>query len=149
MNAEQTVQLIRRQRHDFANDLQVIRGYLDLNMPQRALDTLINAVERMDGERRLFETFEPALALEIYQVMLSGTEYGIEFYVGHLEPAVLNQPERLALLDWLECGLRDPKLQAMGTPILLDLLGGDYPSARLRPADAADDEIIAEIRLTR
>ena len=36
MQAQQMVNILRRVRHDFANHLQVISGYLDLGCPDKA-----------------------------------------------------------------------------------------------------------------
>ncbi len=74
MDEQETLQLVRRIRHDFGNDLQVILGYIDLGNPGRARDYIVNVVNEMGAERLIFERTEPGLALYLYEQLLSARD---------------------------------------------------------------------------
>lgn len=77
MEAEQTVAMIRRLRHDFGNYLQVILGYIDLNRPEKAKSYILAIVEELAGERNIFESLEPEATLYFYQQLLMARDLGI------------------------------------------------------------------------
>ncbi len=77
MDNEKVVQLIRRLRHDFGNHLQIIMSYNDLNRPQAIKDYILNIVEDMADERRLFETLEADSALYLWEQIYMAHDLGI------------------------------------------------------------------------
>ena len=77
MEAEQMVDLLRRVRHDFANHLQVISGYLDMEQPARVKQYLSAVMEEIIAERLIFESQQGEAALYFYEQMLSAYDLGI------------------------------------------------------------------------
>lgn len=77
MDPEAMVRLLRRVRHDYGNHFQVISGYIQLNMPEKALQYIQRITEEMQGERSVFESFPPAAALYFYTQLLSARDLGI------------------------------------------------------------------------
>lgn len=95
MDAPKIVNLIRRIRHDFANDLQVILGYIDLNRPQEAKRYISGIIEEMAVERTIFEKVEAEMALYFYQQMLLATELGVLLRYEKIEIKSLNKLQEL------------------------------------------------------
>ncbi|MDD2586548.1 MAG: Spo0B domain-containing protein [Syntrophomonadaceae bacterium] len=95
MDAPKTVNLIRRIRHDFANDLQVILGYIDLNRPQEAKRYISEIIEEMAAQRTIFEKVEAEMALYFYQQMLLATELGVILRYEQIEIKTLNKLKEL------------------------------------------------------
>lgn len=81
MRAQETVDLLRRQRHDFANHLQVLRGYLELDQPSRALDYLLRISQELTIERQMFINDAPETSLFLYRMYLLAMERGLAFQV--------------------------------------------------------------------
>lgn len=77
MEAEQIVSLLRRIRHDYGNDLQVIVGYIDLNKPDQAREYIRSVVEQHNQERMLFESMPAEAALYFYQQALLCRDLGV------------------------------------------------------------------------
>jgi len=77
LEAEQMVDLLRRVRHDFANHLQVISGYLDLEQPARVKQYLATVMEEIIAERLIFESQQGEAALFFYEQMLRAYDLGI------------------------------------------------------------------------
>ena len=48
-------ELLRLQRHDFLNHLQVIHGYLQLNKPEKATDYLMRAIDEIRAQGAALE----------------------------------------------------------------------------------------------
>lgn len=77
MEAEQMVNLLRRIRHDYGNDLQVIMGYIDLGKPEQAREYIHSIVEQHLRERLLFESMPAEAALYFYQQALLCGDLGV------------------------------------------------------------------------
>jgi len=77
MEAGQTVDLLKRVRHDFANHLQVIGGYLDMGRPDRAKEYLAGVMEEIIAERLIFESQEGEAALYFYEQLSQARDLGI------------------------------------------------------------------------
>lgn len=77
MDAAKTVELLRRIRHDYANHLQVISGYVDLARYQEVKDYIAAMVEEMSEERKIFESMECEAVLYLYEKVLSARDLGI------------------------------------------------------------------------
>ncbi|HHW62112.1 MAG TPA: hypothetical protein GX404_09435 [Syntrophomonadaceae bacterium] len=77
MNTEGFVRLLRRMRHDYGNHFQVISGYLQLGMSQKALDYIQKINEEAGEERLLFESLPSEAALYFYEQLLSARDLGI------------------------------------------------------------------------
>lgn len=77
MEAEVMVDILRRVRHDFGNNLQVILGYIDLNRPQQAREYIVDVVQKIAAERNVFECGEAQLALYLYKQLLMARDLGI------------------------------------------------------------------------
>ena len=77
MEAEQIVSLLRRIRHEYGNDLQVIGGYIDLNRLEQAREYIHAVVEQHNQERMLFDSLPAEAALYFYQQALSCRDLGV------------------------------------------------------------------------
>ena len=78
MEAEQIVSLLRRIRHEYGNDLQVIGGYIDLNRLEQAREYIHAVVEQHNQEPLCFSIacrLKPALYF--YQQALSCRDLGV------------------------------------------------------------------------
>ena len=76
MEAEQIVSLLRRIRHEYGNDLQVIGGYIDLNRLEQAREYIHAVVEQHNQERMLFDSLPAEAALYFYQRSLIMPGFG-------------------------------------------------------------------------
>lgn len=101
MNPEEILTLLRHQRHDFGNHLQVIGGYLEMGMAGRAREYLQEIYRQFDEERRIFAVQPPELALLLYQQFLKAREHGLDMRLG--EARTGNLPE--AEMKKIEAGL--------------------------------------------
>ncbi|MDD3268361.1 MAG: Spo0B domain-containing protein, partial [Syntrophomonadaceae bacterium] len=77
MDTAKSVELLRRMRHDFANHLQVISGYIELERYQDVKDYIADIVEEMSGERKIFESLDAEVVWHLYEKMLSARDLGI------------------------------------------------------------------------
>lgn len=77
MEARQMVSLLRRVRHDYANHLQVISGYLDMGWEEQLSDYIRNIVAELNQERIIFESVSPEAALYFYEQLLMIKDLGI------------------------------------------------------------------------
>lgn len=77
MEAEQMVDLLRRVRHDFANHLQVIGGYLEMGNSDRVKEYLGAVIEDIRSERIIFETPDGEASLYFYEQLLKAYDIGI------------------------------------------------------------------------
>ncbi len=77
MEADQMVGLLRRMRHDFANHLQVISGYVELGWEERLTAYIHSIIEDLNQERVIFETVEAEAALYFYEQLLMIKDLGI------------------------------------------------------------------------
>lgn len=71
------VRLLRRVRHDYGNHFQVIMSYIDLGRHEMAKNYIVNVAEQAASERTLFEQVPAAVALYLYDQMLSARDLGI------------------------------------------------------------------------
>lgn len=77
MEAEQMVSLLRRMRHDFANHLQVISGYVDLGWQERLAEYVRTIIAALNQERIIFESVSAEAALYFYEQLLMIKDLGI------------------------------------------------------------------------
>ncbi|MEN6325709.1 MAG: Spo0B domain-containing protein [Syntrophomonas sp.] len=77
MDAARAVELLRRIRHDYANHLQVISGYIELARYQEVKDYIAAMVEEMSEERKIFESLDYEAVVYLYEKMLSARDLGI------------------------------------------------------------------------
>ena len=71
------VNLLRRVRHDFANHLQVIGGYLELGWTEQMSAYIKEITAGINQERIIFEAVAPAYALYFYEQLLTVRDMGI------------------------------------------------------------------------
>jgi hypothetical protein len=81
------VDLLRRTRHDFANHLQVIGGYLEMGQPERVKDYLHTVMEEIKAERIIFEALSGEAALYFYEQSSRAHDLGIILRYEDLEIA--------------------------------------------------------------
>lgn len=82
-SSAEVIELVRQVRHDYLNHFQVVSGYLELGMPERA-QAYINIINADSGRERELLSMQPAaLALVLYQLYLHWRLQGIilEFVV--------------------------------------------------------------------
>jgi len=77
MDAEHMVGLLRRMRHDFANHLQVISGYLQLGEPDQVQEYLQTLMEGLGAERIIFSSLPAPASLYFYEQLLKAYDLGI------------------------------------------------------------------------
>ncbi|NMC26703.1 MAG: hypothetical protein GYA42_00990 [Syntrophomonadaceae bacterium] len=84
MESGQMADLLRRVRHDFANHLQVVSGYLDIGKPQQARDYLRQVIGEMNAARMVFDHPSSEAALYFYRQMLQASELGFKLHFQNL-----------------------------------------------------------------
>ncbi|HNX92325.1 MAG TPA: Spo0B domain-containing protein [Syntrophomonas sp.] len=77
MEAGQMVNLLRRLRHDYANHLQVISGYLELGWTEQISSYVKEIINQLNQERIIFESVAPEDALYFYEQLLTVRDMGI------------------------------------------------------------------------
>ncbi|OIQ61531.1 sensory histidine kinase DcuS [Moorella thermoacetica] len=90
--AAEIIPLLRWQRHDFLNHLQVISGYLQLKKNDRALAYLRQAIAQLEQVGRIMHLLEPELALAALTRIEGAIARGIS-----LEMEISTRMENLAL----------------------------------------------------
>lgn len=100
MDAKTTARLLSRQRHDFTNHLQVIKGYLDLGMPEMALRSLDEADRKLKEESRVFQILSPEAAVLFCELQMVVRHQGVRLSLDRVnaDPAEPLLPTGLALL---------------------------------------------------
>lgn len=85
LNTDQMADLLRRVRHDFANHLQVISGYLELGQPDRMRDYLQTVIKDMSSTRIVFDNRPGEAALYFYEQLLQAQDMGIKLRYEEIE----------------------------------------------------------------
>ncbi len=151
MNHQKIVETLSRQRHDYANHLQVIKGYLELGLPERALEYVDAATRELAEESRLFKSVPPVLALALYELQLWTRDRGISLRMGEVGVAdavdlmlSVGMTSLRQLLEKLEVSVGEEEFE-----VCLDLVEGlDEINIRLRWSDESE-QVEREIVLTR
>jgi hypothetical protein len=78
VTAGQALEMLRRQRHSFLNQLQVISGWLQLGSPERALRYLEQVAGRMAHESEVLRQVPPTVGLAVLQLGLEAEVHGIQ-----------------------------------------------------------------------
>ena len=118
MEAGQMVSLLRRVRHDYANHLQVISGYLEMGWEGQLSDYIRSIVAEINQERMIFESVAPEAALYFYKQLLMIKDVGIIIVYEDLDITstqmlqALNEPFNsiAAMLPDIPAGDDDPVL---------------------------------------
>ncbi len=77
MEDAEMVSMLRRVRHDYANHLQVISGYLDLGWKDQLSAYIREIIAGLNQERIIFESVPPQDALYFYEQLLKVKDLGI------------------------------------------------------------------------
>lgn len=77
MEAGQMVNMLRRVRHDYANHLQVISGYLDMGWEDQLRSYIDEIIAGLNQERIIFDSAPPEDALYFYEQLLKVRDLGI------------------------------------------------------------------------
>jgi len=86
LEAKHSMEILRRVRHDFANHLQVISGYLELGRYQQVKEYIAEIVKDMAEEKKIFEAGLSAKeALYFFEKTLTARELGIILRFEELE----------------------------------------------------------------
>ncbi len=78
MTEQEVLALVRRIKHDFANNLQVISGYMQMQNYAKAQNYLNNMAQEMMEETYLFNALQAGPALYFFRQMISARELGIK-----------------------------------------------------------------------
>ncbi|WP_042146147.1 Spo0B domain-containing protein [Paucisalibacillus sp. EB02] len=70
MEAKDVIQLLRLQRHDLMNDLQIVHGYLSMGKTDKVKSKVNNIIDNLNQERKLMNINCPKFALWLIQVKL-------------------------------------------------------------------------------
>lgn len=70
MEAKDIIQLLRLQRHDLMNDLQIVHGYLSMGKTDKVKLKVNNIIGTLNQERTLMNTNCPEFALWLIQMKL-------------------------------------------------------------------------------
>ena len=148
MDTEQMVEILRRVRHDFGNNLQVVLGYIDLNRPQQARKYILDIVKELSAERNIFECQEAKLALYLYKQMLMARDLGIILRYKELEIYSYNilesHNEPFKTLASISPGLRDRDEDSMVDLSLYDEEGKVKMLFAWQKPEAGDLKVIIE-----
>lgn len=126
MDNMKMARVLSRQRHDFANHLQVIKGYLELGLPERVQDYVDAVVREINMESRLFNSVPPGLTIPFYELLLLIRDKGMNLRIGELNIGGATEllPRGLESLRQQIEGYDVPAGQE-GAEISLDLSGND------------------------
>ncbi|NLI92406.1 MAG: histidine kinase [Peptococcaceae bacterium] len=120
------------QRHDFLNNFQVIRGYLQLNMPDRALAYIDEAIAGLLPQQEIYKVGQKSLLAILMGLYIGVRLKGVEMMVSF-------PPEMKKEEFWLERWQEEYALQFYGyTKECISLI----------PEDRNPEDLFAEIHLT-
>ncbi|NLB17385.1 MAG: hypothetical protein GX825_01295 [Syntrophomonadaceae bacterium] len=85
MDYQRAVRLLRHQRHDFANYLQVIKGYLEIDMPQRALEYLNSTSLELQEMSRWFNSLPEEASVLLMEMQIWAHSQGLVLTVGKIQ----------------------------------------------------------------
>lgn len=80
MKTQTVVDLLKRQRHDYGNVLQVVGAYLEMNMAEEAQQYICEKREELFSEQNLFNTADVDIALYLYLQALKANDLGFNLY---------------------------------------------------------------------
>jgi hypothetical protein len=75
--ADWTLALVRGQRHNLLNHLQVVSGWLQLKQPDRAMEQLTQLIGRLTTEMEATRGVAPEVAVHMLNVMLDAELNGV------------------------------------------------------------------------
>jgi len=80
---DEQIENYRIQRHDFLNNVQVIRGYLQLNRPEKALAYIDEAIDALGPQQEIYKVGQKELLAVLmgwfFGLRLKGVEMHIHF----------------------------------------------------------------------
>ena len=85
MDYQRAVLPLRHQRHDYANHLQVIKGYLEINMPEKALEYLNGASRELQEVSSWFNSLPEEAAVLLTEMQIWAHQQGILLTIGKNE----------------------------------------------------------------
>lgn len=119
------------QRHDFLNNFQVIRGYLQLNMPEKALEYIDEAIVGLWPQQEIFKIGQKSMLAILlgwfFRLRLQGVEM-----------AILIPPEMKEEEYWLERWREEYARQ---------FYGYTKECSSIIPQEDAPEDLLAEIGL--
>lgn len=77
-NSNQIVQILRKQKHDFNNHINVISGYLQLNKVSKALNYVFEISDKSDDIFTVAKIKNPIIASSLYNKLLEIKSFNIE-----------------------------------------------------------------------
>ncbi|MGE5380333.1 MAG: Spo0B domain-containing protein [Methylocystaceae bacterium] len=95
-DSAEVVELVRQIRHDYLNYFQVITGYLELGMPERAQTFINDIMAGAARERTLLSLQPPQLGLTLYRLYMHWYVQGI---ILEFTPEKLNDDWDLTCLE--------------------------------------------------
>ncbi|MCO7126420.1 sporulation initiation phosphotransferase B [Sporolactobacillus shoreicorticis] len=80
-NAEKSIELLNSARHEYLNDLQLIKGYLFLNRTQKVEQVIDKMTEKLNNQSRLAHLQIPECAVFLMQFRWSSHAFALTFEI--------------------------------------------------------------------
>ena len=112
MDSKTAMYLLRRMRHDYANHVQVISGWLELGQPEMIRIALLEMQAMLERDAEILHNSVPEAALFLYECVQQSSELGIDLVCGEISTVsweylqLDNQP-----MSFLRSVAQDPKWQ--------------------------------------
>lgn len=82
VDAKEVIQLLRLQRHDLMNDLQIVHGYLSMGKADKVKVKVDEIIEGLNRERLLMNSSFPNFALWLIQTNLKHNHIQFTYEIG-------------------------------------------------------------------
>lgn len=81
VDAKEVIQLLRLQRHDLMNDLQIVHGYLSMGKAEKVIVKVNEIIEGLNRERLLMNSSCPNFALWLIQTNLQHSHIQLTYEI--------------------------------------------------------------------
>ncbi|WP_174613929.1 Spo0B domain-containing protein [Virgibacillus ihumii] len=81
MLEEDVIQILRHNRHDLMNHLQIVQGYLSMDKPEKARSKLETFMKLMEEERKLVNLNIPKFALCLIQFNTNYQNFRLSYHI--------------------------------------------------------------------
>lgn len=147
------VALLRHQRHDFTNDLQVLGGYLELGQTERAITFLRQVFKELEEERQIFTIGDPEISIFLYRQLLMARERGVNIKYGDVRLGTMSehQLEKLgeAILPYYDEIADSTGAKYEDVNASVDIIGQDKEVHFIFNVSSESGHVKREIVLTR
>lgn len=84
MNVEEIVELLQYRRHDLVNDMQVIQGYVSMNMLEQAQEKVDQLLEKTEQERKLYMLQAPSFIICVEKFRLQQEIFDLTYDIRNI-----------------------------------------------------------------